>query len=228
MRAIILIFSLLLAGCAGTPQSTVWTFGQRDRVGGVAAHAEGKPKIIATGAGPAMQFDGVADALFVDSHPLAGAASFTVEAVFRPEGGPFEQRWLHLAEVDPKTGQETGTRFLFEIRVVGERWYLDAFTKGPGYNRTLIVPDKLFPIGNWYRVAMTYDGAMFRSYVDGVLQAEAPIAFQPQGAGRSSVGVRINRVNWFKGSVLMARFTPHALGPQEFLPLPDGLNPPAQ
>jgi len=228
MRATILIFGLWLAGCAGAPQSTVWTFAQLDTVGGVAAHADGKPKVIVTGAGPAVQFDGVGDALFVDSHPLAGATSFTAEAVFRPEGGPFEQRWLHMAEVDPKTGQDTGTRFLFEIRVVGDHWYLDAFTRGTGYNRTLIAPDKLFPIGRWYRVAMTYDGTMFRSYVDGVLQAEGPIAYQPQGAGHSSVGVRLNRVNWFKGSVLTARFTPQALSPEQFQPLPDGLNPGAK
>jgi hypothetical protein len=224
MRVVALLAALvLLAGCTSAPPGTLWRFDRLDAIGGVAAHAEGKPQIIVTGAGPAVQFDGIADGLFVDAHPLAGATTFTAEAIFRPEGGPFEQRWLHLAEVDPKTGADTGTRFLFEIRVVGARWYLDAFTKGPGYNKTLIVPEKTFPIGPWYRVAMSYDGTMFRSYVDGVVQAEAPIAFQPQGPGHASVGVRINKLNWFKGSVYEARFTPVALTPDAFLPLPDGL-----
>jgi hypothetical protein len=224
MRVVALLAALvLLAGCASAPPGTLWRFDRLDHIGGVAAHAEGKPQIITTGAGPAVQFDGIADGLFVDAHPLAGATAFTAEAIFRPEGGPFEQRWLHLAEVDPKTGADTGTRFLFEIRVVGARWYLDAFTKGPGYNKTLIVPEKTFPIGPWYRVAMSYDGTMFRSYVDGVLQAEAPLAFQPQGPGHASVGVRINKLNWFKGSVFEARFTPAALPPDAFLTLPDGL-----
>lgn len=225
MRLFALLAALvLLAGCTSAPPSTLWRFDRLDRIAGVTAHAEGKPQVIATGAGPAVQFDGIGDALFIDAHPLAGATTFTAEAIFRPEGGPFEQRWLHLAEVDPKTGKDTGTRFLFEIRVVGERWYLDAFTKGTGYSQVLIVPEKLFSLGRWYRVAMTYDGKMFRSYVDGVLQSEAPLAFQPQGPGHTSVGVRINKVNWFKGSVYSARFTPLALTPDAFLALPEGLN----
>jgi hypothetical protein len=58
---------------------------------------------------------------------------------------------------------------------------------------------------------------MFRSYVNGVLQGEAEIAFKPQGEGASSIGTRINRRNYFKGAVRMARFTPRALTPGEFL-----------
>jgi hypothetical protein len=212
----------LNASCAATPESqTVWTFDNLERIGGVVAHVEGHPKQIDTPAGKAAAFDGVGDALFVDAHPLAGAAAFTVEAIFRPDGGDFEQRWLHLAEVDPATGEDTGARFLFEIRVVEGAWYLDAFVTGPGYKQALVVPEKLFPIGRWYHVAQTFDGRIYRSYVDGVLQAEAPIAFRPQGPGHSSVGVRINKVNYFKGAMLNLRFTPRALAPAEFEKLPE-------
>lgn len=221
MRVVVLLATLLLAGCAAPPE--VWRFDRLDRIGGVAAHSEGAPQVITTGAGPAVQFDGVKDILFVEKHPLTGAATFTAEAIFRPEGGPFEQRWMHLAEVDPKTGRETNARFLFEIRVVGSDWYLDAFTTGTGYRQALMAPDKLHPLGRWYRVAMSYDGTTFRSYVDGELQSEAVLNFSPQGEGHSSFGARINRVNYFKGSVFEARFTAHALQPQEFLAMPDGL-----
>jgi hypothetical protein len=65
---------------------------------------------------------------------------------------------------------------------------------------------------------------MYRSYVNGVLQAEAAIDFKPQGAGHSSVGARINRVSFFKGAILNARFTAQALSPKEFEVLPKGLN----
>jgi hypothetical protein len=221
MRLFTLFAALLLAGCAAQPE--VWRFDHLDRIGGVATHPEGAPQIIATGAGPAVQFDGIKDVLFVDKHPLAGATTFTAEAIFRPEGGPFEQRWMHLAEVDPKTGRESNTRFLFEIRVVGSDWYLDAFTTGAGYRQALMAPDKLHPLGRWYRVAMTYDGTTFRSYVDGELQGAAVLKFSPQGEGRSALGARINRVNHFHGSVFEARFTPRALQPQDFLTMPDGL-----
>ena len=224
MRLVVCVLvSLLAAGCAAP--STVWRFDRLDEIGGVKVHAVGHPQIVATGAGPAVRFDGIDDALFVDSHPLAGAATFTAEAVFRPEDGPFEQRWLHLAEVDPVTGADTGTRFLFEVRVKGGQWYLDSFVNGPGYNKPLMAPEKSFPIGPWYRVEMSYDGTMFRSYVDGVLQCQAPIAFRPQGPGHTSIGTRINKVDYFRGAVLMLRFTPRALRPNEFLALPAGLNP---
>jgi hypothetical protein len=221
-----LLASLVAAGCAAP--ATVWSFGRLDEIGGAKVHVEGRPQIVSTGAGPAVQFDGVGDALFVDCHPLAGASTFTGEAIFRPDGGAFEQRFMHLAETDPATGADTGARFLFEIRVKDGRWYLDSFTHGPGFHMPLIAPDKTFPIGPWYRVEMTYDGVLFRSYVDGVLQTEAPVAFKPQGAGHSSIGTRINRVDYFKGAVLELRFTPRALAPEEFLVLPAGLNPPGK
>jgi hypothetical protein len=212
----------LTPGCAA--DGTVWTFDRTDMIGGQPVQVVGAPKVIETAAGPAVQFDGVGDALYIGKHPLAGAETFTAEAVFRPDGGAFEQRWMHMAEVDPKTGADTGTRFLFEIRVVGDRWYLDAFTTGTGYNKTLIVPEKTFPVGHWYRVAMSFDGKMFRSYVNGELQMEAAIPFKPQGPGHTSVGTRINRLNFFHGAVFEARFTPRALAPEEFLAMPAGLN----
>lgn len=209
---------------AAGAQAEDWSFERLDRIGGAATHIEGHPGIVSTKAGPAVQFNGVDDALFVDKHPLAGASTFTAEAIFRPDGGAFEQRWLHLAETDPATGQDTGTRFLFEIRVVGDRWYLDAFTAGAGYKQTLATPEKTFLVGAWYRVEMSYDGKVFRSYVDGVEQAEAPVAFTPQGPGHTSIGVRINRVNYFKGAVLKLRFTPRALSPGEFMSVPAALS----
>jgi hypothetical protein len=207
----------------------VWTFDRLENVGGAPTRVEGDPKVVETPLGKAVEFDGVDDALFVEKHPLAGAATFTFEAVFRPDGGAFEQRWFHLAERDPetgllasaehaKTGQDANPRFLFEIRVIdNKQWYLDAFVNGPGYNRALIVKDKLHPVGQWYHVAQTYDGKMYRSYVNGVLQAEAEIAFKPQGEGASSIGARINRRNYFKGAIRQARFTARALAPAQFM-----------
>ena len=204
-------------------EQIVWKFARLDSIGGVATHVEGHPQLIATPAGKAVTFNGADDALIIDKHPLAGASAFTIEAVFRPDGGAFEQRWLHLAQFDPASNDAQSPRTLFEIRVVENKWYLDAFTTGPGYNQALVVPEKTFPVGRWYRVEQTYDGKVYRSYVNGVLQAEAAFAFKPHGPGRSSVGMRINRVSYYKGAVLEARFTPRALTPEEFIKLPAGL-----
>jgi hypothetical protein len=213
--------ALTLGGCATAPDPSggqeVWTFDNLARIGGAATRVEGAPTVTDGPRGRAIRFDGVDDALFVGRHPLAGASAFTFEAVFRPDGGAEEQRWFHLQE-DPAApdAPSGGTRMLFEIRVHGQQWALDAFVKGPGYNHTLLFPDKLHPVGRWHHVAQTCDGRMYRSYVDGVLQGEAGIAFTPQGPGRSSVGCRLNRVDYFNGAVAEARFTRSALPPSRF------------
>jgi hypothetical protein len=200
----------------GRSDPIVWTFDRLTDIGGVATRTEGAPRIIDSPLGGAVQFDGVQDVMFIDQHPLAGAKTFTFEALFRPDGGAPAQRWFHLNE-DPTGGEAvSSTRILFEIRVADGQWWLDAFATGPGYKQTLIFPDKRYPVGRWYHVAQTYDGETYRTYVDGQLQGEARIAFVPQGAGRASVGARINKVDFFKGAVRQARFTPRALAPQRF------------
>ena len=214
---------LALPGCATVgPQATdgqkLWIFDRLMDIGGAPTAAEGGLVLVDSPWGPAVKFDGVDDGLFIEEHPLAGASTWTIEALIRPDGGPFEQRFMHLAETEtPRDGQApVGTRIMFEIRVVENAWYLDAFTKGPTYNHTLIFPEKRFPLGRWFHVAQTYDGTTYRSFVDGVLQGAAPLAFTPQGPGRSSVGVRMNRVSWFNGAVREARFTPRGLTPDQF------------
>lgn len=224
------VLSLCSLLASAQPVPVTWTFDRLDRIGGVATRVEGNPKIVDTPLGKAIQFNGVDDALWIEQHPLAGAETFTFEAIFRPDGGAFEQRWFHLAERDPKTrllasaehpkGPDTHARFLFEIRVVDNQWYLDAFVGGPGYNKPLIFKDKLHPIGQWYHVAQTYDGKTYRSYVNGQLQGEEDIAFKPQGEGAASVGARINRLNYFNGAVRQVRFSPKALTPDQFMKLP--------
>jgi len=211
------------AAASARPPAVVWTFDRLDSIGGEVVRIEGAPTVIDTPLGKAVLFDGIDDALFIDRHPLAGAATFTFEALIRPDGGDFAQRWFHLASDEPAPVPgappvtPSNTRFLFELRVVGDNWYLDAFVNGPGYKHTLIFPDKLHPIGRWHHVAQTYDGETYRAYVDGQLQGEARIAFTPQGPGRASVGVRMNRMNYFKGAIRQARFTRGALKPDAFL-----------
>lgn len=223
---------MLLAGglaLAATPavareRAEIWTFDNLKRIGGLAVRTEGAPRVIRSPLGRAIEFDGIDDVLFLDAHPLAGAGRFSFEVLFRPDGGAFEQRWFHLESIEtPPVAPGTGrTRMLFEIRVAGQDWYLDAFMRGEGYNQPLIVPGKLFPVGRWYHVAQSYDGTTYRSYVDGVLQAEAAVAFKPQGPGRACVGMRMNKVNPFRGAVRQAAFTRgEALPPGRFvLPFP--------
>jgi hypothetical protein len=211
-----LAVSLSLAAPADPPNQVTWNFDRLDRIGGNAVTVLGNPRVIQTPAGKAVEFDGVDDALQFDVHPLAGAAAFTWEAVFRPDGGQAEQRWFHLEE-NPATGLDSNNRMLFEIRVIDGRWCLDAFNKTGAANKALMDRTHLHPLAAWHHVAAVYNGKEFRSYVNGKLDGSAEIQLAPQGPGRASVGMRMNKVFYFKGAVRTARFTRRALPPAEFL-----------
>jgi putative heme-binding domain-containing protein len=200
--------------------ATVWTFDRLAGIGGNKTTVLGAPKIIDSPIGKAVEFDGKQDALFIDNHPLAGAATFTFEAIFRPDGGEREQRWFHLSEQNGQTGADTDNRMLFEIRVAGDQWFLDSYNQSGTEGKALMNRSALHPLGAWYHVASVYDGQEFRNYVNGVQEGAANLHLAPHGPGHASVGVRINRVFYFKGAVHMARFTRRALSPSEFLDLP--------
>jgi hypothetical protein len=206
----------VLAQSTGTG-SVVWKFDRLDNISGHKTTVVGEPRLIDVPLGKAVVFDGVDDALYVDNHPLAGAEAFTLEAIFRPDGGQFEQRWLHLSERDPKTGADTQNRMLFEIRVTGDQWYLDSFHQSGAEGRALINRTALHPIGVWHHAATVYDGKELRNYVNGVREGSAMIRLTPHGPGHTSIGTRINKVSFFKGAVHLARFTRRALEPSEFL-----------
>lgn len=188
----------------------VWTFDRLDRIGGQATTVLGSPRVIDAPVGKAIEFDGVDDAILVGVHPLAGAATFTWEAIFRPDGGARAQRWFHL--------QEDGTenRMLFEIRVAGAQWFLDAFAYSSGNEKALINRNAVHPVGEWFHVAAVYDGTTYSNYVNGVQQLAFPIALAPQKAGRASIGVRLTLVDYFKGAIHSSRFTRRALTPAQF------------
>ena len=161
------LLAALRAPGADPPAQEVWTFDRIDRIGGHATTVLGHPRVIDTPAGKAVEFNGVDDGLQLDVHPLAGAETFTFEAVFRPDGGNAEQRWFHL-EQNPASGSDDNSRMLFEIRVIDGQWCLDAFNKSGPVQKALMNRQNLHPLGRWFHLAAVYDGKEFRSYVDGV------------------------------------------------------------
>jgi hypothetical protein len=189
-----------------------WTFDRLDGIAGHKTKVEGHPRVIDWRGGKAMEFNGVDDALFIEAQPLKDAATFSWEVIFRPDpGGHPEQRFFHLQERD------TQDRFLFEIRLKAGNWFLDSFVMSKAGSKALFNSDHEHLLGEWYHVAQVYDGHAYRNYVNGILENEAEVAFTPNGAGETSVGVRFNHRDYFKGAVAKARFTRGALTPAEFL-----------
>ena len=226
-RSIIAVLFCASLGVASTVQAeqTIWRFDNLKHVGGFKMEVEGKPRIVKSPIGKALHFDGKHDSVLIDGRALVGASTFTVEAIFKPEDGPFAQRFMQVGETDPVTGldspadgsSDNNPRFMFEVRVADGYWYLDTYLKSKTSAQALIFPEKRYPLDRWYAVAQTYDGKTYRAYVDGVLQGEADVSFTPHGPGRVRIGARMNRVFYFTGAIAAARFTDHALTPDALL-----------
>ena len=194
--------------------SIVWNIDNLTNIGGHTVTVEGNPKVIDTPKGKAVEFDGVDDALFVDVHPLKGVTAYTYEVIFCPYAdGPEEQRFFHLQE------NGTNNRFLLETRIVeGDTWVLDTFMAAGETSQTLKDMSLTHPTDKWYNVTLVFDGKEMAHYINGVKELSAQIeSYVPPKAGRTSMGVRINKVYWFKGAFRKARFTRRALTPEEFL-----------
>jgi hypothetical protein len=225
------------------PDSVVWHIDNLLTIGGKPiSKTVGKPMVIDTPAGKAVQFNATAtgtsgDALFVDVNPVAGYAKWTAEIIFRPDaGGAQAQRWFHMSE---GLAGGVGNRVLFELRVDGNNWFLVSFVQGGEIGRLYAVAFP-HPLGAWYHVAIVIDGATMKHYVNGVyenagpcpktegctpadvqmLTAPFPLKYTPIGAGGTSLACRYTQEAFLKGAIRLARFTPRALTPAEFLPPP--------
>ena len=214
------VFILLIFALAGfaqetkTPKKSVtWKINNLKKIGGNSVAVLGNPQVIKTERGKAVLFDGVDDALFINQNPLADAHEFTLEAVFRPDAdGAKEQRWLHIEDTE-----NTESRTLLETRLVGNEWFLDTFLKS-GENRSALYAENFkHPLGQWFRVALVFDGAEMRHYVNGKLELSGKLSIKPFGKGITSIGVRQNKIYWFKGAVSKTRFTNRALSANEFM-----------
>ncbi|HEX5104454.1 MAG TPA: alpha/beta hydrolase fold domain-containing protein [Pirellulaceae bacterium] len=215
MGFIFLAMPVLAAAEEPAPVTTVWNVDRLDRLGEYPTTVLGAPSLVETKDGKAVQFDGQDDALLVDANPLAGLKQFTVEVIFQPQAaGPKEQRFLHFQEA----GSEN--RLLFETRLTDDgQWFLDTYVKSGEHDATLFAEKSLHPIGPWYHAAVVVDGQTMRHFVGGQEELKADLPFAPLGPGQTSLGVRINKVFWYKGAVRQIKITPRALAPQEFVSL---------
>jgi hypothetical protein len=204
--------SVVLVACATTSpgrsaKPVVWPLRDVSQVAGHPTEVVGAPKAVNTGTEVAIVFDGAGDGLFVPANPLSGWTAFTIEVRFTPDGsGGAEQRFLHLED-------ELKRRVLIETRLTpDQQWSLDTFMyQDADHKLTLLDRSRVHPADRWYWVALVYDGSRMSHYVNGELELEGVVTFAPMTAGRTSIGMRQNKVSWFKGAISEVRFTPAAL-----------------
>jgi hypothetical protein len=223
--------SVWLAGMVCYADQATWNIDNLASIGGHATTVIGSPMIVSSPFGAALRFDGN-DGLIVNANPIAGASSFTMEMLLRPDANDVpvldQPRILHVQSSTPNDH-----RAILEGRIDGDQWYLDGFLRAPNSSNpstigslALIDSTKRHPVDQWYSYAMVYDGSELRIYLNGDLELSGPIALLPLAMGQTSIGMRYNQVNFFSGDISQVRFTSSALQADQLLParLPGDFN----
>ena len=171
----------------------------------------GNPKIIDSPFGKAVHFDGKEDGIFLEEMPLMNLSEFSVEMLIQFDtGSNHEQRYFH-------TGSVMEDRVLLEMRSDKNTWYLDGMVETRGNWVVLMSPEFTHRLGQWYHIAFTVKEGKQITYVNGNKELEGKIDFSPISKGATSIGVRQNRVSWFKGAIYSIHITNRALNLDEFI-----------
>jgi hypothetical protein len=205
----ITVFTLLSAKQATYETNAItWKVQDTISIGGFKPTVLGNPVKTTDPKGSYLCFNGVNDGLIIQKIPIEGWKQFTIEVLFKPSSdGPVAPRFIHFEDKDLKRGT-------FEARITPQgQWYMDTFLKNGKTNKglTLIDSTKLHDCNSWYWAGMVYDGKKMSSYINGKKELEGDIDFPAMTNGNISFGVRLNKVNWFKGAIKEVRFHPVAL-----------------
>jgi len=205
----------------------LWLVNNTTNIGGLPAARIGDPRVIDTPYGAAVWFNGATDGLKLATNPLAGLTNFTVEMIFRPDPStrPSSRapRIFHIQSPEPPDH-----RLTLEARVSSNAWYGDTFLRTSASNSlTLADSNRTHAAGGWYQLSVTYDGTVFRQYVNTALELTGELAASPLVEGQCSIGMRANTNSFFEGAIRALRFTGRVLATHEFLCVPRGtLQPP--
>jgi len=172
----------------------------------------GDPKLCDSKYGSAVAFNGINDAILLDYSPLVNLTQFTIEVIMRPDsGGLDEQRFLHFGSIE-------GNRALLETRLTKENnWYVDGFLMSGNNKKALIDSTLLHPLNEWYHVAFVVDNGKMQVFVNGKTELEGELEFSPFTTGQTSIGVRMNKLYWYKGAFYKIRISPENLTPDSFM-----------
>lgn len=202
---------------------TTWRIDNTANIGGHAVKVLGKPRVVSTPHGKAIEFNGVNDGIIVSNNFLAGLTNFTVELIFKPYPSTVasarDPRIVHV-----QSGNPPDHRLTLEARIntnaTPHTFWLDTFVRfGDGdLRRTLLNEEYPHPVGEWSHLAVTYDGTNFCNCFNGQIERCAGLKGMTfTNTGATWIGQRANNTGYFEGAVFAVRFTPRALGTNEFL-----------
>lgn len=189
-------------------KTITWNLRDPKQIGGFNPVVLGSPAMKIEGKDSSIYFNGINDGLVIPAIPVEGWSKFTVEVLFKPDSDGFPApRFIHFED----TLLNRGT---LELRLTKNgQWYFDGFLKNGKTNKgvALIDSTKLHPANRWYWAALIYDGDKMYSYINGQKELEGEIDFPPMTKGNISLGVRLNKKDWFKGQIRKIHFHPEVV-----------------
>lgn len=215
---VLALTSLTLVGCADDAANGAQSGGGGERpwttsssgsggAGGGAASC-GEPVVLTTSA---LAFDGTAG-VTMGPAPDLGADEFTLAAWVRRDALGSEASTgvggiRHVPLITKGRGEADGTNVdcNYALGLVGDVLGADFEDLASGENHPVLGKTPL-DLGRWHHVAATYDGAHFRLYLDGELDAELPLTATPRydSIQHFGLGVAINSLGATAGGFVGA------------------------
>jgi hypothetical protein len=213
-----LVLSLAVAGAgavlpATEPVTTVWKIDRTDAIAGQSVEKLGDPRVVDTPKGPAVSFAGGQDGLLLSGpSPLSGATQYTIEALVFVAGSEQEekQKIIHIQD-------EKGTRVIIELtQYPGGVWAFEGGSKAyldeKPVETYITIKGRRYPAGQWFWLALTYDGKQMSAYINGEFFLAKPVDTLPlKSACVTGIGVRATKRDSFRGKIREIRLTPAVL-----------------
>lgn len=197
--------------------STTWHVNGTGEIGGFKTVVFGNPKVVDTDSGKAVEFNGIDEGIIVKGNPIDGSEAFTLEVEFKPFSSENpdnrEQRFVHIQNPNYED-----KRILIELRLnPDQKWFLDTYIKCDTSALTHFAESFTHPADQWQHAALVYENRVMKHYVNGKLELTGNVEYNPIEGGNVSLGMRMNRVSFFKGQIRTLRFTRRALQQEELL-----------
>jgi hypothetical protein len=167
------------------------------------------PGALAGSSETAAYFNGNGAQVNVSYNASLNPTAFTAEAWFQPG--------LNLLPTDTKAALSCGdmagtTRAGWLIYQTGNGWNFRTYNAN-GTTTAVNITGGPSPLaGNWYHVAVVWDGSVGMVYVNGALAAtSSPTNYVPGTAGPFTVGVRADGTFWWTGAADEVALYPSAL-----------------
>jgi hypothetical protein len=161
--------------------------------------------------GQAMQFEAEdSDYLSVPESPeLDLTEEFTLEAWVRPEDGDNQWSPVVVKEIPGDEGLTEFSYFLYD----GD--YIENRPAGGAFESEYLHAPESLPKNTWAHIALTYDGSVYRLYVNRELVDQGVGAPPPVSEGDLEIGGSTEQGNFFSGRIDELQIYDRALSPGE-------------